>query len=128
APEQVPPPQSLRKLNERLRSWAAAHPSVVVVPLADLVARLHSGKDVEIRGNRWSGDALAGLVQRDRLHPTFEGAIALWLGSLDAFVRARSDVPDSAFDWDASVIAKRIRESRARPPSPATGAPAKTGG
>jgi hypothetical protein len=125
APEQVPPPESLKQLNVRLRSWAGEHKSVVVVPLADLVARLHSGKDVEIRGNHWSGAALAGLIQRDRLHPTLEGEVALWLGSLDAFVRSRPDLPDSAFDWDAGAIAKRIRESRAKPVAPAKDAPAK---
>jgi hypothetical protein len=83
-----------------------------VVPLADLVARLHSGKDVEIHGNRWSGEALGGLIQKDRLHPTLQGAIALWLGAIDALVAARPDVPASSFDWDAKAISKRVYDSK----------------
>jgi hypothetical protein len=112
APEQVPGPESLKNLNERLRGWANTRKNVVVVPLADLVARLHSGKDVEIHGNRWSGEALGGLIQKDRLHPTLQGAIALWLGAIDALVAARPDVPASAFHWDAKTISKQIYDSK----------------
>ena len=109
APEQVPGPSTLRKLNERIRAWAATRKNVVVVPLGDLVARRTSGEDLVIHGNRWSSAALAGFVQPDRLHPTLEGTIALWLGSLDALVAGRRDVPTSAFEWDAAAISRRLQ-------------------
>lgn len=121
APEQVPSPDELRKLNDHLRAWASTRKNVVVVPLADLGARLRSGKDLEIHGNHWAGGTLAGLMQKDRLHPTLDGAIALWLGALDALVAARPDVPASAFDWDAQAIRKRICDSRANARVPADG-------
>lgn len=109
APEQIPAPSTRQKLDERLRAWAAARKNVVVVPLGDLVARRTSGQDLVIHGNRWPAASLGDLVQPDRLHPTLAGSIALWLGSLDALVAGRNDVPVSAFDWDARKIAERLR-------------------
>jgi hypothetical protein len=121
APEQVPSPAELEKLNEHLRAWAAARTNVVVLPLARLGERLRAGKDVEIHGNRWAVDELAGLMQKDRLHPTLDGAIALWLGALDALVAARPELPVSAFEWDAKAIRKRIAETRAKSRAPPAG-------
>ena len=108
APQQVPTPGMRKKLNERLREWAAARKNIVVAPLSDFVARRQAGLDVEIHGNRWPGSTLAGLVQADRLHPTLEGAIAIWIGSLEALVAGRDDVPATAFDWDAGSISRRL--------------------
>jgi hypothetical protein len=108
APEQVPTPEMRAKLNGRLRAWAADRKNVVVVPLGELVGRLHAGKDLEIHGNSWPKPTLAEFVQEDRLHPTLEGTIALWLGALDALVAGRDDVPATAFDWDAGSISKRL--------------------
>lgn len=108
-PDQVPTAAVRAKLNARIRAWAAARKNAVVVPLAELVERRHAGEDLVIHGNRWPKSALAGLVQDDRLHPTLEGTIALWLGSLEALVAGRSDIPASAFDWDAGRISRRLR-------------------
>jgi hypothetical protein len=112
--EQVPQPESLARLNRRLREWAAARKGVVVVPLGEFVARLHAGKDVEIHGTRWAGPALDGLLQKDRLHPTLRGAIALWFGALDALVAAKPEIPSSAFDWDAEFVSRRIIDAKAK--------------
>jgi hypothetical protein len=109
APEQVPSPSARRRLNDRLRAWATARKNVVVVPLADLVARRTSGEDLVIHGNRWPAATLASLVQHDRLHPTVEGTIAIWLGSLDALVAGRKDAAPSAFEWDAGAILRRLQ-------------------
>jgi hypothetical protein len=127
-PEQVPQPETLKKLNGRLHAWASTHPNVVVVPLGDLVARLHSGKDVEVHGNRWSGSDLDALIQKDRLHPTLQGAIALWLGALEALVASKPEIPASAFDWDAKAISKRIYDAKAkeRPAETPARTPART--
>jgi hypothetical protein len=111
AAEQVPGADARKKLNDRLRAWAAGRKNVVVLPLADLVAHLHGTEDLEIHGNHWPKSALDGLVQGDHLHPTLEGTIALWIGAQDAIVAGRSDVPASAFDWDAGSISKRVHET-----------------
>lgn len=112
APEQVPSPDALKKLNERLRAWAADHPNVIVVPLADLLARVRADEEITIRGNRWFKGSLKGLLQKDRLHPTLEGAIALWLAGLDQLVAAREDLPGNAFDWDWKSIYRKVYASR----------------
>jgi len=109
APEQIPGPSARRKLDERLRAWAAERKNVVVVPLGDLVARRTSGEDLVIHGNRWPAASVGDLVQPDRLHPTLEGTIALWLGSLEALVAGRRDVPASSFEWDARAISGKLR-------------------
>jgi len=107
-PDQVPAVKVRAKINARIRAWAAAKKNVVVVPLSELVESRHADEDLVIHGNRWPKSTLAGLVQDDRLHPTLEGTIALWLGSLDALVSGNREIPVSAFDWDAGRISRRL--------------------
>lgn len=104
-PEQVPSAQALARLNARIRSWAAERKGIVVVPVGDLIDRLRSGAAIEIRGNRWGEGAQGKLIGPDRLHPTLEGAVALWIAGLDRLVAARDDLPSQAFDWDMKSIA-----------------------
>jgi hypothetical protein len=108
AKEQVPQPETLKKLNERLQAWVVEHPNVVVVPLANLVAHVRADEEITIHGNRWFKGSLKGLLQKDRLHPTLEGTIALWLAGLDALVAKNPEVPASAFDWDWKSIWRKI--------------------
>lgn len=111
-PEQVPSAQTLARLNARIRSWAAGRKDVVVVPVADLIARHRSGEGIEIHGNRWGEDARGKLIGPDRLHPTLEGAVAIWIAGLDKLVAARADLPSQVFDWDAKSIARRVLDSK----------------
>ena len=113
-PEQVPSKELLASLNARIRGWAADRRGVVVVPVAELIARLHAGLATEIRGNRWADGARAKLIGPDRLHPTLAGAIALWIASLDRLVAAREDLDAASFEWDAEAIARRVVESKAK--------------
>ncbi|MFN0009533.1 MAG: hypothetical protein ACKVXR_16665 [Planctomycetota bacterium] len=112
--EQVPSAQALARLNARIRSWAAVRKEVVVVPVADLIARLRAGAEIEIRGNRWAGGAEGNLIGPDRLHPTLEGAVALWIAALNELVAARDDLPARHFDWDAKSIAQRVLDAKAK--------------
>jgi len=116
-PEQVPSVVALAKLNARIREWAAGRKGVVVVPVADLLARLQSGSAIEIHGNHWAEGARGRLLGPDRLHPTLEGAVALCLAALDRLVRARDDLPAATFDWDAKSVTNRVLESRGKPAS-----------
>lgn len=110
--EQVPSTEALAQLNRRIREWAAERKGVVVVPLADLIARLHEGAEIEIHGNRWAKGARGQLLGPDHLHPTLEGAIALWLAGLDRLVAARDDLPPTAFDWSVKSAAQRVFDSK----------------
>lgn len=118
-PEQVPSAETLAKLNLRIRAWAAERKDVIVVPVADLYARLQAGSKIEIRGNRWAEGARGRLIGPDRLHPTLEGAIALWLAALDRLVTARDDLPAAAFEWDAKSVARRVLGSKEKAPAKA---------
>lgn len=113
APEQVPSKEALAKLNSRIREWATARKNTVVVPLADLLARFQAGSEVEIHGNRWVPDAQVPLIGKDRLHPTLDGAVALWLAGLDALAASREDLPAAAFDWSAKSVVARVFDSKA---------------
>lgn len=73
---QMPSPEALRQLNERLHAWAKDRPKTVVVPLADVVARMQKGEEIVIGPHRWTGDG-APLLQPDELHPTVDGTICL---------------------------------------------------
>jgi hypothetical protein len=111
-PEQVPSEKSLALLNGRIRSWAAGRKHVLVVPVADFIARLHAGTEIEIHGNRWSAGAREKLIGPDRLHPTLEGAVALWLAGLDALAAARDDLPSTAIDWSVPSVSARVFASK----------------
>ena len=66
SPRQVPRPETLARLNARLRQWAETRPTVRLVSL-------------EAMRRRWLGSAPDGGIPRqlqpDRLHPTFEGLV-----------------------------------------------------
>ena len=111
-PEQVPSEKSLALLNGRIRAWAAGRKNVLVVPVADFIARLHAGTEIEIHGNHWSAGAREKLIGPDRLHPTLEGAVALWLAAVDALAAARDDLPPSAIDWSAASVSARVFASK----------------
>jgi hypothetical protein len=111
--EQVPTPESLKKLNERLAAWSTEHANVVVVPLAEMLARVRAHDEIALRGNVWPKDAAPRLLQKDLLHPTLEGAIAVWLVAGDCLVRARPAYPADAFEWDAKAIWRKVYDSKA---------------
>lgn len=140
---QVPSPETLTKLNARLAAWAAERPNVVLVPLSEFVAKIHSGEKLEVRGNTFGGkDALATLMQPDLLHPTLRGTIGVWILAADRLVAAKPEIPADAFLWNAEELRqrvwnakeqarreraereRRIAEKRAPPPPPEPEPPA----
>jgi hypothetical protein len=111
--EQIPTADSLKKLNDRLTSWSAEHKNVVVVPVAAMLTRLRANDEIALRGNVWPKDAAAHLLQKDLLHPTLEGSIAVWIVAEDCLVRARPAFPADAFEWDAKAIWRKVYDSKA---------------
>ena len=107
APGQVPAPETLRALNERLAAWAAERPSVLVVPLAAFLEKVNARAAVELRGRTYGGEE-EPLLQRDLLHPNVLGTAVLALFALDALVEARTDLAASAVRWDARAIAAEL--------------------
>ncbi|MFN0242869.1 MAG: hypothetical protein ACKVWV_08275 [Planctomycetota bacterium] len=108
APQQVPSPASLERLNARLTQWAAERPNVVIAPCADVMKRLRADEEVRARGNIWHKGSLEFLLQKDRLHTTLEGSIAMWICAADRLVKLRPEIPSSAFEWRSREIYKRV--------------------
>ena len=75
---QVPSPDTLDAVNERIRSWAGERDDVVVVPLVELTERLRGDLAFTIGEWAWNtGEEELGLLLPDRLHPSLDGLIAL---------------------------------------------------
>jgi hypothetical protein len=83
-PVQMPELATLARLNTRLSAWAAERPHVRIVPLAELLGALARGEELRIGALEYGADEAAALLQRDRLHPTREGLLALALLALES--------------------------------------------
>jgi hypothetical protein len=115
-PAQMPKRETLAKANERVRRWAADKPRVAVLPLARLVEDLRGGNPFQAGRRSWSEEADGALIQRDRLHPTFAGSVALIARSEQAanerFLGVRQpNAPGApaAFEHDPAKVAERAR-------------------
>jgi hypothetical protein len=106
-PDALPPPATLKKLNERLHAWAAAHKNVILLPMAELTAQVVAGEEIRARDNLWPKGAMKALMQEDLLHTTLEGTTLLWIVGADRLLRSRKEIPAGALDLDArSILAK----------------------
>ncbi len=112
---QVPSVETLKALNDSLVAWAATRKDVVIAPVALVFAHVEGKEAFTIHNYTWGQAWLADLVQLDRVHPRMQGAIAMWLGGLDALCKARTDLDDHAFDWNPLSIYKKVYDSKARP-------------
>jgi hypothetical protein len=107
-PAQVPAPETLKTLNQHIATFAKEHANVVLVPLAAMTARLQADEEIEVRGNKWPKGSAAVLMQRDHLHPTVEGACAVWILAVDTWLNTQKDLPASAFELDAKKVAAKV--------------------
>ena len=101
--QQVPSPEVLAELNERIVRWADERPRVTLIDLADMMNDLLAGGRAGAPGKR-------PLMNRDRLHPTADGiaviaravARAAELPDVDhAEIMRRLESPPNAQEADA---------------------------
>lgn len=111
-PAQIPPPEVLAQLNERIRAWASERERVVVVPLTALVDRARTDTELELLGNRWEGDLVSQFTQADLLHPTIEGTTVMLLVAYEAALKARPGWAEHLV-LDAREIERRLRAAHA---------------
>ncbi len=109
---QIPDVATIAKLNEHLRAWAKDHPNVHVVPLGDLVTQIREGREMRLRGNVWPAGSAETLLDRDLLHPTLDGTIAVVLHALDLLVREDPRFAPESFEWDRAKIRERVLETK----------------
>ncbi|MBM4098720.1 MAG: hypothetical protein FJ260_02015 [Planctomycetes bacterium] len=115
---QMPKPDTLARANERIRAWAAGKPRVAVLPLARLVEELRSGKPFDAGRRSWSEATDGPLIQRDQLHATFAGTVALLArteqSANERFLGIRQPNAPGApavFEHDPATVGARVRES-----------------
>lgn len=106
---QIPAKDTIIKLNARLDEWSKDRPNVMRVPLADFVTRLQSKQALELRGQRWSEEDCARLLQSDLLHPTAEGVAALALLCLDALERGQESCTAERVHWNTETVLQGVR-------------------
>lgn len=111
---QAPGVAMLQKLNDFLHAWAAEHKNAIVVPVSDVVKKIHLAEEFRLRGNTYYKSAVKSLLQKDLLHPTADGSIALWIACADSLVEARHDVDSGQFDWNVQSIYRKLYASKER--------------
>lgn len=106
---QVPAPETIDKLNVRVRAWAAGKKNVVLVPLADLCSKMQKGEAMAIRDTKFAEGELKKLLQNDGLHTNLGGTCAIWLLALDCMAKAKIGLAEDAVLWDPKNVAERTR-------------------
>jgi hypothetical protein len=104
----LPKADTLKKLNEKIAEFAKAHANVVIVPLADLTAKLQADGEITIRANKYPKGSIDKLMQGDRLHTTLEGTCAVWVVALDTWLSKAKDVPAASFELDVAKLAAKV--------------------
>lgn len=110
----VPDADCLRRLNEQLRAWAGKYPNIALLDLAELVRKVLDKKPVRACNREWCEADLGPLLQRDRLHPTLNGTLAVVAAALEAADRGTGGAASKAFDLDPTTIRARIGTVAAR--------------
>ncbi len=120
---QVPEPETLRAINSRIRAWAAERRNVRVVSLSTLVPAFQTEDTIEIGGRRWSRKDDGALVQRDHLHPTFAGLVAMFAEAVNQVESMFPGSTNGLFTLDPAVVRTRVLEA-VNSPRPRGAAPA----
>lgn len=128
---QVPEPATMAAANRRLAEWAAGRKNVVVIPLSALVRGAMSGQRVELGGRVFEGDDARALIQRDRLHATLKGTIAIAIEGLRRLREAGLVEKSATWSEDPAEIEARLvarkapkpRDVRGTAPAPASDHP-----
>jgi hypothetical protein len=110
----VPDADCLRRLNEQLRTWAGRYPNIALLDLAALVRNVIDGKPVRACNRDWCETDLGPLLQRDRLHPTLNGTLAVVAAALDAADRRTDGAASRAFDLNPATIRERVSKQAAQ--------------
>jgi hypothetical protein len=110
--EQVPSEPARRAANQRIRQWAATHPQVTVVSLAEFMRSVKANEAIQIHDTTLPAGSTRKLLQADGLHPTPRGAAVLSLGIWDAFLKTHPKISSKEINWNAGdVLRKGLRKA-----------------
>lgn len=100
---QIPSPEHLVALNERLHAWAKGRDNVHVFPMSSFAAKLRDPDPLEVRGNEIAAADKPGLLQADLLHPSVKGTALFTLLVLDQLVKD-GVLEEEDVEWDLEQI------------------------
>ncbi len=109
ARQQVPKPETLVALNERLQDWASERPEVIVMPLAAMVRQIGEGNGLAMGNRQWTGKQAATFVITDKLHPSPEGQIAGATIIADLLGERLEEIDPASFDLDHDRVVSRLK-------------------
>lgn len=118
----VPEVACLDRLNERIRAWSAERPNVALLDLREVVRRSLSKQPIRACNRDWCETDLGPLMQKDRLHPTLNGMLAVVASALQAADTKTGGACSTAFELDPQVVRNRLARL-ARNASPAAAPP-----
>ena len=108
---QIPTPEELAALNQRLRSWADERSNITVLPLSNTVEAIRKDQGFSIDDLSWPADTADQLILPDQLHPTTEGTIALMQMAVRAFDEHSDRIDTTDYRRDPAAV-QRALETR----------------
>lgn len=112
SPGQMPETSTLPLLSKRVREWAAGRKHTYVLPLSEIVAKLHAEGEVQI--GRHTFPSGARLLQPDQLHPTLDGLVAVAQLVCDQLVAAKLARAEE-FELELAAVLGKLRKGQASP-------------
>ena len=103
AAEQVPEPETLKELNQRIYRWAEERPNVTVLRLSRIVERLKQGEPLCAGPRKLYWEQ---VFQKDKLHTTLLGTSALCVLALKLLSENCGDIPPGCCLADPEKIAE----------------------
>jgi hypothetical protein len=91
----------------------AARPRVSQVPLAPMLARMQTGEELTLRGNKWRPSAISEVLQADLLHPTARGTTWATLATLDVLARSQPTIAALPIVFDERELFQRLMAATA---------------
>lgn len=119
----VPDTACLVRLNERIHAWAAQRPTVALLDLADVVRRTQAKQPIRACNRDWCEADLGPLMQKDRLHPTLNGSLAVMAAALQAADTKTDGATTKAFDLDPAHVRERLATRAGTAAAPAKNDP-----
>lgn len=121
---QVPDEATRVLMNRRIHEWAAGRDRVELFPLSDLHAQLGGEAPIEIGGQVLPESERRNMLQRDELHPTLGGLIAI-LAQLDSEIRETPELADRVppLEVDFETLRHRVEGDGRDEPSAASSKP-----
>jgi hypothetical protein len=105
----IPPNKARAAINKRLLEWAKARKRVTIVPLSEFLESVQSGKTLKVRGNKWTKEDLAAMMQDDLLHTRPQGSLSLLTLALDRLCLKHEGASDQIC-WNRDLAYKRLLE------------------